>query len=206
MPEHKNLTAALAAFQAELPDVTKGSTNPAFKSKYADLADVVKVVLPRLAAHGLAWVTAPDLAEHGMVLRYELRHTSGDTVAGVWPLPDGVKAQELGSWITYGRRYCLGAVVGVAPDEDDDGNAAKSTVAPRRRESADTVAAAVEAIGQAADAAALDKLEALTKQRGIDGIAAVKTAVAARRAAVGEVPADEKADPWAATPVAEVQP
>jgi hypothetical protein len=131
MTDHKSLTAALAAFQAELPDVSKGSTNPAFKSKYADLADVVKAVLPVLAKHGMAWITAPDLTEHGPVLRYELRHVSGESITGQWPLPEGVKAQELGSWITYGRRYTLSAVTGIAPDEDDDGNAAKS--APRAR-------------------------------------------------------------------------
>ena len=161
------------------------------------------IVLTLLALAALAWLAMRKPAQ----LASTATVTTGPLEAGFQEIQqfdqqkvqaDGMKAQELGSWITYGRRYCLGAVVGVAPDEDDDGNAAKSTVAPRRRESADTVAAAVEAIGQAADAAALDKLEALTKQRGIDGIAAVKTAVAARRAAVGEVPADEKADPWAA--------
>lgn len=131
MAEHKSLTAALSAFQADLPKVGKGSTNPAFKSKYADLADVVAVVLPALAKQGLAWVTAPDLTENGPVLRYQLRHTSGEVIEGLWPLPEGVKAQELGSWITYGRRYTLSAVTGIAPDDDDDGNTANT--APRQR-------------------------------------------------------------------------
>ncbi len=72
-PQHPNLGAALAAFHAELPEVHKGSTNPAFKSKYADLADVVKVVLPALAKQGLAWITRPAMTEEGFVLAYELR-------------------------------------------------------------------------------------------------------------------------------------
>ena len=197
MPEHKNLTAALAAFQAELPDVTKGSTNPAFKSRYADLADVVKVVLPRLAAHGLAWVTAPDITDHGPVLRYELRHTSGEAITGAWPLPDGVKAQELGSWITYGRRYTLGAVVGVAPDEDDDGNAAsKAAPAPRRNPQAD-VASAVAAATAAKDAAELDRIEKKATAMGIVGVAALRDAIAEKRAEVGPSTTDQ----WEAAPI-----
>jgi hypothetical protein len=134
MTDHKTLTAALVAFQAELPDVSKGGNNPAFKSKYATLPDVTKAVFPVLARHGLAWVTMPDETETGHVLRWELRHVSGESLTGVWPLPDGVKAQELGSWITYGRRYTLSAVTGITPDEDDDGNGATSPA--RRREPA----------------------------------------------------------------------
>jgi hypothetical protein len=199
MTEHASLTAALSAFQAELPDVSKGSTNPAFKSKYADLADVVKVVLPALAKHGLAWVTAPDITEHGMVLRYELRHTSGDAITGSWPLPDGAKAQELGSWITYGRRYTLGAVTGIAPDEDDDGNAAKGAVSPPKRESArDKIDAAVTAIHAATDPVKLDAIEAHAKSLGIDGVADVKSALTAKRAELGPSGVDR----WG--PVAEV--
>lgn len=126
MTDHKTLTEALVAFQAELPDVSKGGTNPAFKSKYATLPDVTKAVFPVLAKHGLAWVTLPDVTEDGPILRWELRHVSGDTLTGAWPLPDGAKAQDLGSWFTYGRRYTLSAVTGITPDEDDDGNKASA--------------------------------------------------------------------------------
>lgn len=129
---HASLTAALAAFQAELPDVGKNSTNPHFKSKYADLADVVKVVLPALAKQGLAWVAAPTLTDHGFVLAYELRHVSGESITGEWPLPDATgNAQALGSAVTYAKRYTLSAVTGIAPDEDDDGNAAQSATRSR---------------------------------------------------------------------------
>ena len=87
MTDHKSLTHALVAFQAELPDVSKGGTNPAFKSKYATLPDVTKAVFPVLAKHGLAWVTMPDETADGHVLRWELRHTTGESLKGVWPLP-----------------------------------------------------------------------------------------------------------------------
>ena len=141
MAKHKGITQALAAFQADLPKVGKGSVNPAFKSKYADLADVVAVVLPALAKQGLAWVTIPTLTENGFVLKYELRHTSGESITGEWPLPDAsAPAQALGSAVTYGKRYALSAVTGIAPDDDDDGNAAQGAArtqkprAPRQAE------------------------------------------------------------------------
>lgn len=132
---HASLTEALAAFQADLPRVGKSSTNPHFKSKYADLADIVAAVLPKLAEHGMAWVTTPTFTVNGFVLAYELRHESGQSVTGEWPLPDPSTAssQVLGSAVTYGKRYALSAVTGIAPDDDDDGNkASEGRSAPRR--------------------------------------------------------------------------
>lgn len=189
------LAKALNAFHTELPKVGKGSINPAFKSKYADLADIVSVVLPALAKNGLAWITTPRVSDDGFVLEYELRHTSGETVTGSWPLPDPEKAtpQQMGSAVTYAKRYTLSAVTGIAPDEDDDGNAASKGpgAAPRQQrttrvaDSGEKIAAALAAIAGAKDADALDKLEDLTKQRGIDGVPSVKAAISTRRTELG---------------------
>ena len=130
------LAAALAAFQAELPPVGKAETAEVegttksgkpfkYKYSYADLAAVSKVVLPLLGQHGLAWITKPTLREDGkFVLAYKLAHVSGDEEAGEYPLSGGT-AQEIGSAITYARRYALCSVTGVAPEsDDDDGSAA----------------------------------------------------------------------------------
>jgi hypothetical protein len=188
MTDHKSLTHALVAFQAELPDVSKGSTNPAFHSKYADLADVSKAVFPVLAKHGLAFTTFPDDTEQGYVLRYELRHTSGESITGVWRLPDGAKAQEYGSWITYGRRYALSAVTGISPDVDDDGNAATSNASVRRTKVADPqekIAAAVKAANEATDPAKLDGIEDHAKTLGIAGVPGVRAALEAARTRLG---------------------
>ena len=43
----------------------------------------------------------------------------GDAITGTWPLGSGTQ-QQLGAAVTYARRYCLCAVTGIAPDEDDD--------------------------------------------------------------------------------------
>jgi hypothetical protein len=125
---HESLAAALAAFQADLPAVHKGATGqvPGKRAyKYADLSDLSAVVLPLLAKQGLSWMTLPTYDEHGrFVLQYELLHTSGEKRTGSYPLPTGT-AWEVGSALTYGRRYTLSAVTGVAADEDDDGQAAQ---------------------------------------------------------------------------------
>ncbi len=125
---HRSLAAALAAFQADLPSVHKGSTGQVGQNKnykYADLSDLNGAVLPKLGAVGLSFSAKPTINEAGVfVLAYVLRHVSGDSDGGEWPLPDTTNSQQIGSSLTYARRYSLQAVTGVAPDEDDDGRAA----------------------------------------------------------------------------------
>ncbi|MGH3518823.1 MAG: ERF family protein [Haloechinothrix sp.] len=116
-----SLTAALAAVQANLPSIAKGQTADAgqYTYTYADLASVSKAILPKLGAHGLAWITYPTVVDGRFVLVYELRHVSGEAITGVYPL-SGNTPQQIGSAITYARRYCLCSVTGVAPESDDD--------------------------------------------------------------------------------------
>lgn len=135
------LTAALSALQADLPTVGKDQTATVRSEKgnytfnYADLFDVSAAILPKLQGHGLAWTTKPTLTDDGkFVLRYELRHTSGESVCGAFPLPNTTRPQEMGSAITYARRYALCAVTGVAPEDEDD-NAAAAEHAASQRES-----------------------------------------------------------------------
>lgn len=127
-----SLAAALAAFQAELPKVPKTKTavvqhkdgGGSHRYNYADLADFSTIVLPLLAKHGLSFSSLPTLDEGGrLVLEYTLRHSGGDSVTGRYPLGSGT-SQQIGSAITYARRYALSAITGVAADEDDDGKAA----------------------------------------------------------------------------------
>lgn len=132
MTDHPNLAAALAAFQAELPGVKKTKTakvegkdgRRGYEYSYADLADVSQTVLPLLGKHGLSFSSKPTLDERGQfVLAYVLRHAAGDSDAGTYPLPTG-RPQDVGSAITYARRYALCSVTGIAAEEDDDGAAA----------------------------------------------------------------------------------
>lgn len=136
---------ALAAFQTEIPNIAKDqkaqikSDKGSFSYDYADLTDITAKVLPLLAKVGLSWSAKPTLAEAGFVLAYSLRHTGGHVETGEYPLPDPARtpAQQLGSAITYARRYCLTAVTGVAPGgDDDDGAKAQDAraAAPARKE------------------------------------------------------------------------
>lgn len=133
-----DLAAALAAFQAEVPAIGKHETATVVTSKgkysysYASLGDITMTVLPALGKHGLSFLSMPTLNHDGrFVLRYLLLHSSGNYEMGEYPLT-GNTPQEIGSSITYARRYCLCSVTGVAPDDDDDGAAASA--APRPRE------------------------------------------------------------------------
>ena len=139
------LASALAQLQSDLPRITKGETaRVTGKSKdgtpisytyaYAGLAHVSDTVLKALGSLGMSWVTRPTLNEQrDFVLAYKLQHTCGDKEEGEYPLQKGTP-QEMGSAITYARRYALCAVTGVAPDDDDDDGAAATKAATTRRQ------------------------------------------------------------------------
>jgi hypothetical protein len=121
------LNKALAGLQAELAPIkrnAKGQTGTR-EHRYADLAAVSDTVLPLLSKHDLAFSARPTLGDDGhFVLAYSLLHASGEREDGQYPLGTGTP-QQLGSAITYARRYCLCAVTGATPvGEDDDGAAA----------------------------------------------------------------------------------
>lgn len=138
----ENLTSALAKVQAKLPHIQKTKTanvrsdKGSYSYQYADLSDIAAAIHPLLAAEGLAFTALPTITEGGFGLAYSLRHVSGESLDGFYPLPDPTRSrpQEIGSAITYGRRYVLASVTGVVPDEDDDGQAAQTAEKPKRAE------------------------------------------------------------------------
>jgi hypothetical protein len=131
MTQHKNIHVALAAAQTEMGGVKKGSTNPAFKSRYADLADVVSAVSGPLNSHGIAFYHVPASIDGERVMRTVLAHGDSDTqIACDVPLIIGKQdMQGYKSATTYAKRIGLESLTGIAP-EDDDGNAA-AKAAPR---------------------------------------------------------------------------
>ena len=133
MAEHKNIYEALAAAQSEFGKVTKGATNPAFKSKYADLSDVAGVVIPVMNSHGCA--VLHYVVDNAM--RTEFVHAATETkVACDVPLiVDKNNMQGMKSATTYAKRIGLESLSGIAP-EDDDGNAA-SKAPPRQQKAPD---------------------------------------------------------------------
>jgi len=125
------LMTALSKAQGQMSGAIKDSSNPFFKSKYADLNSIWNAYREALSANSLAVVQTMGIDESGQYIKTILGHSSGQWMASVLPISiqsnkEGRvnELQLLGSAITYLRRYALAALVGVAPDEDDDGNAA----------------------------------------------------------------------------------
>lgn len=119
---------ALAAFQAAVPHIGKGQTATVKSDKgsysygYADLTDITLTSLPLLAKVGLSWTAKTTVTDNGFVLLSTLMHTAGHVETAEWPLPDPTRAtaQQVGSALTYGRRYTFTALTGVAPGGEDD--------------------------------------------------------------------------------------
>ena len=138
----KELATALSKAQGELENASKTSANPFFKSKYADLAEVINTAKPVLAANGLSIIQMPggDAALGIVSVETMLCHSSGEWVSNVAIAPLNEKisngkpvppdAQSVGSAISYLRRYSYTAFLGMA-QEDDDGNAASQGNTPR---------------------------------------------------------------------------
>jgi hypothetical protein len=123
-----NIAKALAAAQMEMGKALKQSQNPAFRSKYADLGNVMDACMGALNKHGIAVIQPMQETEFGRHVVTKFIHESGETLE--CPVPLIVQKQDmqgLGSAYTYARRYGLMALAGIAP-EDDDGNAAAASV------------------------------------------------------------------------------
>lgn len=131
---------ALHAVQGEMQFAAKETENPFFKSKYADLATCWEVCREPMKKHGLTITQQTSTNEKGeLSLITTLFHLSGQWIRSVYPIrpkqamhypKDGkppylqeASPQDYGSAITYARRYCLCALLGIIQD-DDDGNSA----------------------------------------------------------------------------------
>lgn len=128
--ERAPFAKAFVAAQRATEAIKKASTNPAFKSRYADLAAVVEAVVPALNAAGIGVIQAADFDGDLVTVTTVLLHESGSSVTSSLRLrPSKTDAQGVGSATTYGRRYNLLAMTGAAP-EDDDGAAASGPREP----------------------------------------------------------------------------
>lgn len=121
------LSAALAKAQAVGMTAIINKTNPHFKNRYADLAAVIDATRKPLADNGLSVTQTTEVRDGGFVLVTALRHSSGQWIASDYPLPMAAKPQELGSALTYARRYSLSALLCIAADEDDDAEVSRTT-------------------------------------------------------------------------------
>jgi hypothetical protein len=140
-PAFGKLAAALAKAQLAFPAIKKDkkvtvkTQKGTYYYSYADLADVIAAVRKPLADAGLAFTQITRFDNGKLWLVTCLIHESGQSVEGVYPLPDQkalTDPQGFGSALTYAKRYGLSAILGIATEEDDDGKtgSAKQVVSP----------------------------------------------------------------------------
>lgn len=130
--ENKHLFGALLKAQTEMEVLLPDSKNPHLKNEYASLAAVLKACRKALANNGLVLYQAahtlldspPAVAVTSTIAHPE----SGESITEQLSIPlSKLTAQEIGSAITYGRRYLAMAQTGLAPDDDDGNEASKPT-------------------------------------------------------------------------------
>lgn len=119
------IAASMVKAQKEFGPALKTSTNPHFKSRYADLSACVEAVIDALNSNGIAMLQQTKHDDIGVSVQTVFLHDSGESWESGWLHVPAAKQdpQGYGSALTYARRYSLMAACGIAP-EDDDGNAA----------------------------------------------------------------------------------
>lgn len=185
--DHKSIFAALAAAQMEMGPALKDSNNPAFRSKYADLASVMAACMGALNKHGICVMQPTGEDEAGRYVKTILAHTSGETVECRVPLIVGKNdMQGYGSAVTYARRYGLMSMAGIAPEDDDGNAAAKSPPVVDERPVQRGPSAVDVACESLTNADTLDQLSAIWKDlpHSVRGEARVIKAKDLRKAAL----------------------
>ena len=196
--DHKSIFAALAAAQMEMGPALKDSANPAFRSKYADLASVMQACMGALNKHGICVMQPTGEDETGRYVKTILAHTTGETVECRVPLIVGKNdMQGYGSAVTYARRYGLMSMAGIAPEDDDGNAAAKSPPIVDERPVQRGPSAVDVACESLTNADSLDQLSAIWRDlpRTVQGEAKVIKAKDDRKAALTS-PVDESEIPY----------
>ena len=101
----KALAEALCKAQSEMGGAVKDSSNPFFKSSYADLTSVIKAIKESFAKNNLSYTQFPISDEFGVGVVTRLMHTSGEWMENSYTLPLVKRdPQAAGSAIPYTRR------------------------------------------------------------------------------------------------------
>lgn len=152
-----SLAAALVVFQAECPNIPKNAiakvtmkAGGGYQFEFADMARIRDIIRPALAKAKLGYTSGAEPApgiEGGLAITTRVFHESGEWMEQTAiHFPDDSRPQAIGSAQTYGIRYNLVAMLGLASDGgDDDGNAAsgnRADISPRGGTPARTAPAA----------------------------------------------------------------
>jgi hypothetical protein len=159
----KNIATALVKAQKQFGPALKTSTNPHFRSRYADLSACVEAVVDALNANGIYLLQKNYDCTDGVMVETVFVHESGEMLeCGIVHFP-AVKHDPQGyaSALTYARRYSLMASCGIAP-EDDDGNAASKK--PITKETKANHTAMQDHITAISESTTLEELQARFKE------------------------------------------
>jgi ERF superfamily len=117
--ELKGINSKLLLIQGELSAIKRTNVNPHFKKSYADINQILSDIKPILTSHGVI-ISQPIL--EGSVWTVLTDVGSGESVNSSIPITTGLKPQEVGSAITYFRRYTLASLLALETEDDDDAN------------------------------------------------------------------------------------
>lgn len=159
-PIGTKVAAAFVKAQKAFGPALKTSSNPHFKSRYADLAACVEAVIDALNDNNIGLIQRTYECADGVMVETLFVHESGEVIeGGMLHVPASKQdPQGYGSALTYARRYSLLAATGLAP-EDDDGNAASRKI-EKPKTDANLMADHLIAIADAPDEEALRKVYA----------------------------------------------
>ena len=128
----KELFLSVSNFQVECPKISKDSNNPFFsdakrKVNYASLPHILTVITPILKKNGLL-IVQPVV--NNCVVTKLIHIETGQTLESVYDIvcKDSTNPQQLGSGVSYARRYSISSILNLNIDDDDDGNSASNNV------------------------------------------------------------------------------
>ena len=164
----ENLFKALAKAQGEFTAAKKTATNPFFKSRYADLSEVIDAVSKGLQNNGLGFIQQVQENEKGAyVLKTTIFHTSGETISSFYPIfAKSGDAQGFGAGVTYARRYALQTLLGI-PADDDDGNAISGGNNTNKTTTQKTQTKPASITQQSVGTASIASIEDIKKMNGV---------------------------------------
>ncbi len=173
------LVQALARARKNFAEIKKSAKNTYHNNEYATLDDVLNATVPALSAEGLEILGLGEVLEAGtQVLKTTLiHHPTDEQIVSEFKIPDLSDPQKVGIWITYLRRYSVGALLNVLPEMDDDGNGAmieQAKTPPAKKPENKTPAQKPATTGGSQDQQRYEKLlqdlKALCKKEGHEEI------------------------------------
>lgn len=132
----EELVKGLAMFREQLtqPEKSREVKTKSYNYRYATLNDVINAVDKAIKGTGLSYLQVQEVDSRTVTVRTVIVCAGDRLDTGVVQMVSSGNPQAVGSAITYARRYSLSTAFGIAPDEDDDGQAAMASYDQNRQQ------------------------------------------------------------------------